>query len=43
MWWLLLYITGCEAHVAPIQKRVFAELIDFVFMYFTKFITFSIF
>lgn len=34
---------GCEAHIASIQKRVFAELIDFVFMYFTKFVAFSIF
>ncbi|EDO27199.1 predicted protein [Nematostella vectensis] len=34
---------SCDARVASIQKRVVAELLDFLFLYFTKFLVFSIF
>lgn len=35
--------TVCEVVIAPISKRVYAELLDFVFLYLTKVLVFSIF
>ncbi|KAK3738853.1 hypothetical protein QZH41_015057 [Actinostola sp. cb2023] len=36
-------LVGCDAKISSIQKRVLAELIDFFFLYFTKFVMFTIF
>lgn len=35
--------TACEVKIAPISKRVYAEILDFIFLYFTKVLVFSIF
>ncbi|XP_074607909.1 protein FAM8A1-like [Acropora palmata] len=35
--------TACEVYIAPISKRVYAELLDFVFLYLTKVLVLSIF
>ncbi|XP_031566931.1 protein FAM8A1-like [Actinia tenebrosa] len=36
-------IEGCEARVSTLQKRILAEVVDFFFLYLTKFLMFSIF
>lgn len=34
--------TVCEVQIAPISKRIYAEILDFIFLYFTKVLVFSI-
>lgn len=35
--------TACEVKLAPVSKRIYAEILDFIFLYFTKVLVFSIF
>ncbi|KAJ7358709.1 RDD [Desmophyllum pertusum] len=35
--------TVCEVQIAPISKRIYSEILDFIFLYFTKVLVFSIF
>ncbi|XP_068736846.1 uncharacterized protein [Montipora capricornis] len=38
-----LTTSACEVHIAPISKRVYAELLDFAFLYLTKVLVLSIY